>query len=464
MASTTGLVLLVEPVPTWYYHLAWWSYIVGVDALNRRLGGRSLLRDRPWHFLWLAGVSVLWWTLFELVNLRLGNWYYVMSPASPAVRWTGGVIAFASVLPGIVETLLLLENLGLPRSVRVRPLAWSPRKEKAVVALGLACLVLPLMWPDTFFPLTWGSLVFLLEPWNRRHATRSFLRDLEAGEAGPFCRTLLAGLICGALWETWNFWARTKWVYTVPGFEGMKVFEMPLAGFLGFPPFAVECIVMLRWLGALRDRLGAYGLRVVRVLATVLGPAAVLGMFAAVDPIAVDSVYVPLAGLDVVPRLTRARSTAAGLVSPERFLRETEDPAHRRAWADRMALPTADLDGARERVALVVHRGLGLGRARDLEALGIRTRNDLARWPADALAREIAARHPADPRNRFLERRVRVWMAGRAGPGRHAAASDDPAASSLGVEVRLPLILALDSRGGRGAACASVVPRAGPQP
>jgi hypothetical protein len=352
--------------------------------------------------------------LFELVNLRLGNWYYVMSPASRAVRWTGGVIAFASVLPGIVETLELLENLGFPRSVRVRPLSWSPRKEKVVLGLGLAFLVLPLLWPDTFFPLTWGSLVFLLEPWNRRHARRSFLRDLEAGEAGPFCRTLLAGLICGALWETWNFWARSKWVYTVPGFEGMRVFEMPLAGFLGFPPFAVECIVMLRWLGALRDRLGASSLRAARVLALVVGPAAVLAMFAAVDPVTLDSVYVPLARLDVVPRLTRARLAAAGLTSPERFLRATEDPAERRAWADRVALPPEDLEKARERVALVVHRGVGLQRARDLEALGIRTVDDLARWPAETLAREIAVRRPADPRNRFLERRVRQWTAGPA--------------------------------------------------
>ncbi|HYU42900.1 MAG TPA: hypothetical protein VEQ84_12190, partial [Vicinamibacteria bacterium] len=269
--STLGLALLVEPVPTWYYHLAWWSYIAAADDLNRRRGGRSLLRDRPAHFLWLAGVSVLWWTLFEIVNLRLGNWYYVMSVPWTPLRWAAGVLAFASVLPGIVETLELLENLGVPRSVRLRPLAWSAGKERAVIALGLACLVLPLLWPDVFFPLTWGSLVFLLEPWNRRHARRSFLRDLEAGEAGPFLRTLLAGLICGALWEAWNFWARTKWTYTVPGFEGMKVFEMPLAGFLGFPAFAVESVVFLRWLGAWRDRLRPARVRAARVAALVLG-------------------------------------------------------------------------------------------------------------------------------------------------------------------------------------------------
>jgi len=141
--STLGLAWLVEPVPTWYYHLAWWSYIVAADDVNRRLRGRSLLRDRPAHFAWLAGVSVLWWTLFELANLRLGNWYYVMSLPWTPLRWAAGVVAFASVLPGIVETVELLENLGAPRSVRVRPLLWSRGKEGAVLAGGAACLVLP---------------------------------------------------------------------------------------------------------------------------------------------------------------------------------------------------------------------------------------------------------------------------------------------------------------------------------
>src|SRR5437899_6466742 len=128
-AATAGLALLVEPIPTWYYHLAWCSYILAADDLNHRLGGRSLLRDRPRRFLGLAGVSVAWWTLFEAINLRLGNWYYVMDPSSRVLRWTGGVLAFATVLPGIVETLALVENVGGVRSVRVAPLRWTPAKE-----------------------------------------------------------------------------------------------------------------------------------------------------------------------------------------------------------------------------------------------------------------------------------------------------------------------------------------------
>lgn len=414
VVSTASLALLIEPVPSWYYHLAWWSYIVGIDDVNRRRSGRSLLRDRPAHVAWLAGVSVLWWALFELANLRLGNWYYVMSLPELPLRWAAGMLAFASVLPGILETLELLEGRSVLRSVRVQPLAWSVGKEKAVLAVGLASLFLPMVWPETFFPLAWGSLVFLLEPWNRAHARRSFLRDLEQGEAGAFCRTLLAGLACGVLWEAWNFWARTKWVYTVPGFEGMKVFEMPLAGFLGFPPFAVECVVMLRFLGGLRDRLRPSQVRHARAAAVTIGPVAVLAMFAMVDPVVVDSVYVPIAALDVLPAAIRAELSAAGVVSPERLLRDTADASRLRGLADRTGLSIRDLESARERAALVVHRGIGLDRARDLEALGIRTLNDLARWPAAELASAIARRRPDDPRNRFLERRARVWTRGLA--------------------------------------------------
>ena len=55
---------------------------------------------------------------------------------------------------------------------------------------------------------------------------------------------LLSGALCGFLWELWNFRAGSKWIYTVPHVGFLKVFEMPLLGFLGFPPFALECYAM----------------------------------------------------------------------------------------------------------------------------------------------------------------------------------------------------------------------------
>jgi hypothetical protein len=275
------------------------------------------------------------------------------------------------------------------------------------LAVGVLFFVLPLVWPDLFFPLTWGSFAFLVEPWNRRHGSRSFLRDLEAGEAGPFCRTLLAGLVCGVLWESWNYWARTKWVYTVPGFEELKVFEMPLAGFLGFPPFAVECVVIVRFLGALRRRLAGP----VKLLSVPVAAAATLVVFILVDPVTVDSFHRSVSDLQVVPPAVGRRLSEAGLNTPERLVRQAGTPEGRRAIAAATGLPMAEVDDAAGRARLVLHRGLGDDRAVQFERLGIRRVEHLAGRDAGSLAAAIRA-GGTRPRDRFLERRVRVWLSG----------------------------------------------------
>ncbi len=417
--ATAGLTLLVEPFVSWYYQWAWWSYIFAVDALNRNLSGHSLFRDEPRRFFWLAGASVALWTFFELLNFRLGNWYYVMDHPAPAVSWTRGVVAFATVLPALYETEALLRHLGILRTVSVAPWRWSPGWTLACVLLGVACFTLPLAWPELFFPLTWGSFIFLLEPWNRRHAAASRLRELELGEAGPSLRWLLAGLVCGVLWETWNYWARVKWMYTVPGFESLKVFEMPAAGFLGFPPFALECVAVVAFLDALGRRLRERSFRWWRGAvgaASVVAAAGTLVVFAAADRITVDSFYVPVARLDVLPAADRETLGTAGLESPERLVRALRDEAGLAEWSARTGLSVELLRQHRESAALVLHQGLGDGRVRELVGLGIRTREDLARWEPEALAAALEANDARGP-HRFLERRARVWLEGLAEPG-----------------------------------------------
>jgi hypothetical protein len=410
--STLGLALLFEPAVRWYYQLAWWSYILLADGINRRLSGRSLIRDRPLGFLWLCALSVAWWCVFEAINLRLGNWYYVMDEPQRAVRWAGGVVAFATVLPGIVVTLSLLQNLGWPRSVPVRPLRWTRARERVCLMVGALFFVLPLLWPDAFFPLTWGSFALLLEPWNRAHARRSFLRDLEAGEAAPVVRTLAAGLVCGLLWELWNYWARTKWMYTVPGFEEWRLFEMPLMGFLGFPPFALECLVVIRFVQAVGERVAARGRMAARAGAAavlVLAVAFTGGVFVAADPVTIDSFYVPVAAATVLPEEGRLRLHALGLTSQEKLLRALGEARHRADWSARSGLTEAELAEVHERAALVAHAGMGDQRARQLERVGIRDRAALRGWTAPALAAVLRAQGET-PRDRFLERRIRVWL------------------------------------------------------
>ena len=115
---------------------------------------------------------------------------------------------------------------------------------KGSIVLGLLMLVLPLAYPDYFFPLVWGAPAFLLDPLCAKFKARSLLKDGQKGEWTALVRLLAAGLLCGAYWELCNFWSLEKWIYTVPFFSQGKLFEMPYLGFLGFPPFGVTCFVM----------------------------------------------------------------------------------------------------------------------------------------------------------------------------------------------------------------------------
>jgi hypothetical protein len=102
-------------------------------------------------------------------------------------------------------------------------------------------------------PLVWTGFILLLEPLNYRHGRPSWLGALTRGDASLVLALLAAGAVCGVLWEFWNYWALTRWTYAVPYLGHLKVFEMPVLGYLGFPLFALECYAMYHWL---RGRLG----------------------------------------------------------------------------------------------------------------------------------------------------------------------------------------------------------------
>jgi hypothetical protein len=243
-ASTLAMLSRFEPFYSGYYSFAWWSYIVFVESLLHRLGGKSLLYENPRKFLLLLPLSAVVWLVFEAFNFRLSDWHYIKIPSDTVARWTGYPIAFSTVLPGIFSTKGLLEFIGVLKNAGTRPLS-NPRKlYKTFFLTGILCLILPLAWPEYFFPLIWLAFILLLEPVNHRFGAPSLLRDWEKGSLRNCYLLLLAGAICGGLWEFWNFWAGSKWIYSVPYLGFLKIFEMPLLGFFGFPPFAIECYTM----------------------------------------------------------------------------------------------------------------------------------------------------------------------------------------------------------------------------
>jgi hypothetical protein len=188
--------------------------------------------------------SVFIWFVFELLNLRLQNWHYLYIPTSDYLRWMGYILAYATVLPGIFETAELLETLGLFKKSKITPIKITPKFLKGSMILGTAFIILPMLWPKYFFPLIWGGFIFLLEPINYRLGLNSFLRDWAQGNIKKFYTILASGFICGILWEFWNFFSGAQWKYTVPFVGNLKIFEMPILGYLGFPPFAISCYVI----------------------------------------------------------------------------------------------------------------------------------------------------------------------------------------------------------------------------
>jgi hypothetical protein len=244
LISTIAMLYELEPFYSNYYVFAWWSYIIFVESLLHRRGGKSLLFENPGKFLLLLPLSATVWLVFEALNFRLSDWHYInITPDTPS-RWIGYAIAYSTVLPGIFSTKALLEFLGIMKKSRTAHLSNPQRLYKPFTLMGIICLVLPLAWPEYFFPLVWLAFIFLLEPLNHRAGVPSLLRDLESGAPRNCYLLLSSGAVCGFLWEMWNFRAGSKWIYSVPHAGFLKIFEMPLLGFLGFPPFALECYVM----------------------------------------------------------------------------------------------------------------------------------------------------------------------------------------------------------------------------
>ena len=243
--SITALNLLkIEPAHTLYYIFAWWSYIFFVDGVIYTIRKESLIISRTAQFFRLLPWSAFIWFVFELLNLRLQNWHYMYIPSSDYLRWSGYILAYATVLPGLFETAELIETLGLFKKLKIKPLKITPKLLRGSMIIGAAFIALPMLWPKYFFPLIWGGFIFLIETLNSRLGLSSFLKDWAQGNIKKFYTLLLSGFICGGLWEFWNFFSGAKWEYTVPFVGNLKIFEMPILGYIGFPPFAISCYVM----------------------------------------------------------------------------------------------------------------------------------------------------------------------------------------------------------------------------
>ncbi|MDZ7374665.1 MAG: hypothetical protein ONB23_11940 [candidate division KSB1 bacterium] len=246
-------VLLISEVlmfkRVWFFSvyftpLAWTAYILILDAWLEGRRGTSWIARYPGRFLSMLAYSIAVWLVFEAYNLVIRNWRYVGLPENLALRLVGYGWAFATIFPGILLTSELLDSYGLFDRVHVPPARISERTLVAWFLVGAVCAVGPLLAPQSIAPYliapVWVGFIFLVDPVLGLAQGESLLIRLRGGDVRKLTSLFVSGLICGFLWEFWNYWAQTKWVYTFPYLQKPKIFEMPLAGFLGFPPFALE--------------------------------------------------------------------------------------------------------------------------------------------------------------------------------------------------------------------------------
>lgn len=225
----------------------WLGYTLAVDALVLRRRGTSLLTRSRRDFALLFATSAPAWWLFELFNARTQNWRYLgREHFSDLEYFVLASIAFSTVMPAVFETAELVRSFR--RVDRLRPgprLPGTRRTHGLLLGSGVLLVGLIAAWPGVFYPFVWASVYCILAPLNARLGRPSLLDDLARGDWRPVVALGLGALVCGFFWEMWNYYAYPKWVYRTPGVQFLHVFEMPLLGYIGYLPFALELYALL---------------------------------------------------------------------------------------------------------------------------------------------------------------------------------------------------------------------------
>jgi hypothetical protein len=235
----------------WAFFPLWLGYCLSVDGLVAWRTGSSLLTRSRSRYLGLFAASAPVWWLFELANARLQDWHYAGAEAfSPFLFWFWATINFSTVIPAVFGSAELARSF-LKKPIRGPVIGASRGTTLGFFLAGWLMVALMVAWPKLFFPFAWISLYFLLEPINVWTGRRSLVEWTKNGDWRPVVALWLGVLLTAFFWEMWNYLSYPKWIYTVPWGDWLHVFEMPLLGYGGYLPFALELFAMYHLLAGL---------------------------------------------------------------------------------------------------------------------------------------------------------------------------------------------------------------------
>jgi hypothetical protein len=242
----------------WGFFPLWLGYCLLIDALVVCRTGTSLLTRSPRKYVGLFFISAPVWWLFELFNMRTLNWVYVgaegFGPLSYAF-WT--TLSFTTVVPAVFGSAEFFASFAFVKRMGKGPIVRKDRVTTTIFFVaGWVMLTLMLLWPNFFFPFMWISVYFILEPINIWLGVPSLADHTESGDWRPVISLWLGVLLTAFFWEMWNFYAYPKWVYHVPLADWFHIFEMPILGYGGYLPFALELYALyhlILWVFRRRD-------------------------------------------------------------------------------------------------------------------------------------------------------------------------------------------------------------------
>jgi hypothetical protein len=226
----------------WLFFPLWLGYAITIDSLVYIRKGTSLSKRSLTGFILLFIFSIPAWWIFEFLNQFTHNWYYDGRQYFSNVEYSIlASISFSTVMPAVFGTAELASTFKWIKGINKR---WIVEPTNQIIeiffAAGFLMLFLLLIFPNVFYVFIWLAVFFIVEPLNYKLKINTLFDYIRVGNWRPVVALCIGSLICGFFWEMWNYLSYPHWIYFVPGVNFLHIFEMPLLGYLGYIPFALE--------------------------------------------------------------------------------------------------------------------------------------------------------------------------------------------------------------------------------
>jgi hypothetical protein len=232
----------VGPRTHWAFFPMWLGFCLAMDGLVFVRRGTSLVTRSRKKYIALFFLSAPVWWMFEAFNNRLQNWHYNGAELfTPFQFWAWATLSFTTVIPAVFACAELASSFNWIKRLGKGPRIGADRRTPLIFFVsGWIMLAVMLAWPRWFFPFVWISVYFITEPVNVWLGHRNLAQWTAKGDWRPVIALWVGVLITGFFWEMWNYLSYPKWVYHVPWGNALHIFEMPLLGYGGYLPFALE--------------------------------------------------------------------------------------------------------------------------------------------------------------------------------------------------------------------------------